>query len=180
MTCSTYGNGRVTETEQWETNDCCLSVVAELCYSKLYVDCVLSTRQEMSRVRKAVDAHVEDFIVNDELLLPILKKQSYSAHAHYTLLEMLHPACLSYQYGSAVPAPTITNPLPTRRGSSRGLWSVLATVRVSFNNSDSLWTQVSYSPGRRCAYTWTSWQTHPSPYHLTQAVHPTSHLLRLP
>jgi len=91
MTCSTYGNARVTETEWWKANDCCLSVAAELLYSKLYVDCVLSTRQEMSRVTKAVDAHVEDFVVNDELLLPILKKQSYSVHAHDTLLEMLQP-----------------------------------------------------------------------------------------
>jgi hypothetical protein len=47
----------------------------------------------MNRVRKAVDAHGEDFVVNDELLLPIQtkEKQSYSAHAHYTLLEMLQP-----------------------------------------------------------------------------------------
>jgi hypothetical protein len=90
MTCGTYGNGRVTETEQWEANDCSFSVAAELCYSKLHVDCVLSKRQT-SRVRKTVDAHVEDFVVNDVLLLPILKKQSYSAHAHYTLLEMLQP-----------------------------------------------------------------------------------------
>ena len=81
----------VTGTEQWEANDCCLSVTAELCYSTLYVDCVLSTCPEMSCVRKAVDAHVEDFVVNDELLLTILKEQSYSAHAHYMLLEMLQP-----------------------------------------------------------------------------------------
>jgi hypothetical protein len=91
MACSTYGNGRVTETEQWEANDCCLFVAAELCYSKLYVDCVMSKRQKMSRVRTAVDGHVVDFVVNDELLLTHPKKQSYSAHAHYTLLEMLQP-----------------------------------------------------------------------------------------
>jgi hypothetical protein len=57
-----------------------VSVAAELCYSKLYVDCVLSTRQEMSRVRQAVDAHVEDFVVNDELLLPILKS-NHTVHS---------------------------------------------------------------------------------------------------
>jgi hypothetical protein len=45
----------------------------------------------MSRVRKTVDVHVEDFVVNVDLLLRILKKQSYSAHAHHKLLEMLQP-----------------------------------------------------------------------------------------
>ena len=60
----------VRETEQREASDCCLSVAAELCYFKLYVDFVPPTRQETSRVRKEVDAHVKDFVVNDELLLP--------------------------------------------------------------------------------------------------------------
>jgi hypothetical protein len=105
MTCSTYGNGNVTENVQLEANECCVCVAAEMC--------VLSTGQEMILVRKAVDAHAEHFVVNDELLVPILNKQSCSAHAQYTLLEILEfSAGHSYQYGSVVPAPTITTTTP--------------------------------------------------------------------
>ena len=38
----------------------------------------------MNLARNAIDTHAQDFVANDDLLLPTLK-----AFAHYTILEML-------------------------------------------------------------------------------------------
>jgi hypothetical protein len=44
---------------------------------------ILSTDQDIIPVRKAIDAHAQDFMMNDELLQPTLKS---FALAHYTPL----------------------------------------------------------------------------------------------
>jgi len=50
-----------------------------------YKFCVWSTDQEMIPARNAVEAHAQDFIVKNKLLLSIVK-HSYTALAHYKLL----------------------------------------------------------------------------------------------
>jgi hypothetical protein len=41
---------------------------------------VLSTDQEMAPARKAIDAHAQYFMVNDELLVSILKAFAHCTH----------------------------------------------------------------------------------------------------
>jgi hypothetical protein len=45
---------------------------SRLLYSCLYI--ILSTDQEIIPARNAVDALAQDFVANEELLLPILKE----------------------------------------------------------------------------------------------------------
>jgi len=47
--------------------------------------CAWSTDQEMIPARNAIEAHAQDFIVKNKLLLSIVK-HSYSVLAHYKLL----------------------------------------------------------------------------------------------
>jgi len=47
--------------------------------------CAWSTDQEMIRARNAIEAHAQNFIVKNKLLLSIVQ-HSYSALAHYKLL----------------------------------------------------------------------------------------------
>jgi hypothetical protein len=42
---------------------------------------ILSTDQEMISGRNAVDGHAQDFVVNDELLLPTLKSFADCSHS---------------------------------------------------------------------------------------------------
>jgi hypothetical protein len=42
---------------------------------------VLSTDQGMTHARNATDAHAQDFEVNDELILPILKAVAQCTHS---------------------------------------------------------------------------------------------------
>jgi hypothetical protein len=46
--------------------------------------CAWSTDQEMIPARNAIEAHAQDFIVKNKLLLSIFK-HSFSALAHYKL-----------------------------------------------------------------------------------------------
>jgi hypothetical protein len=121
----------------------------------------------------------ENFAMSDKLLLPILNKQFYNAHAHYTLLEMLEfSSCHSYQYDSVVPAPIITPP-PTRGGgSSCGRWSALVTVIVLIIPISCGLIGVVLPCSTERIHV--KILTNPSRYHLTQAMHPTSHLPGLP
>jgi hypothetical protein len=93
----------------------------------------------MISARNGGDAHAENFVVNDELLLPNLEMRvrcTNSAHAQYALLEMLESfqpvckrtVCRSYQYSSVAPHRAIPPPPLPRRGSSRGLWSELQSL----------------------------------------------------
>ena len=104
----------------------------------------------MIRAGNTIHAHAPDFVVNDELLLPILRKCSQNTHyTRYTKYLIFFFSvrgssgmlCRPYQYHSIYPhyrvqspAPRPTQPplpsLPFLRGSSRVLWCVLTFWRI--------------------------------------------------
>jgi hypothetical protein len=83
----------------------------------------------------AIDARAQDFVVNEELLLSILKTLAQCTRPLHSLLEMRgvfslcgREQCVAPTDRSTVlPRPVADTPA-RRRGSSRGLWTVVADV----------------------------------------------------
>lgn len=78
------------------------------------------TDQEMIPARNVIDAHTEDLVANGELYYPS-REDSQGAHAHYTLLDLLHIFSLCAEVdqtaahtnsSTVVPAPHHTSLLP--------------------------------------------------------------------
>jgi hypothetical protein len=96
---------------------------------------ILSTGQEMIPACNAIDARAQDFVVNDELLLFILKTLAQCTRPLHSLLEMPDvfslcgiEQCIAHTNRSTVLPLAAADTTAPRRGSSRGLWTVVADV----------------------------------------------------
>lgn len=88
---------------------------------------LLSTDQEVIRARNAVDARVPNFVLNDELLLSLLK-----ASAQCTRWLHVFSLCVEQSVVATSSSPGVTRaapdtPLHLTAGSYRGLLSVVET-----------------------------------------------------
>jgi hypothetical protein len=101
---------------------------------------ILYTDQEMIPVKNAIDAHAQDFVTNDELLLPVLKAL-HSALARYSKCSMFL-VCVVVEDSVAFrnSSPAVTRTAPDTPTPPRGSSSCVACRR----SSKSLCRQVSY------------------------------------